>query len=273
MLPHTYKFNNSSIIILWIIVASVGLSWYAVYSAREILLSYESLDSQLRNIYDRQTTKFLFSNLDRPLYIPDLSLLTLNQPWMYVSRTAPLPSHYLPADLVDVTLPHAASDSPVRLQSRAHQKLTELFAKAKEDGQIFMIASAYRSVTEQQKLYDDFVAKRGEAAAKQYVAQPGTSEHHTGLAVDVDDASPACERDADTCELSYQSIAWLAEHAPDYGFIIRFPSTKQPVTGTAYEPWHLRYVGIVLAKQLTTSGLAFDEFIEQVAPGRVRNPN
>jgi D-alanyl-D-alanine carboxypeptidase len=251
-----------------ITLALATFGWYVIYAARGVELEYNAIDTMATKTTTYETTRIALPQNDSPLYIPDLALFSLNNPWMYVSRTAPLPKTYQPTDLVDVTLPHAASDQPMKLQSRTNAKLTELFTAAEQDGRSLMVASAYRSIEDQQKLYDDFVEKRGETAARQYVALPGTSEHHSGLAVDIDDASNACRQDSDKCELSYQSIAWIAEHAPEYGFIVRFPETKQPVTGTAYEPWHLRYVGVVLARQLTDSGLAFDEFIDQVAPGR-----
>lgn len=242
--------------------------WYVVYIGRGIALEYDDIDARGERAARSSVVKIDLPDTDKPLYITDSAALSLNGIWAYVSPTTPLPSPYRPTELTNVTVARSASAAPMTLRPVVNQRLGELFAHASRDGYSLMVASAYRSVKDQQALYDDFVTKRGEAAARQYVAQPGTSEHHTGLAVDVDDASTGCAANSDKCELSYTSIAWLAEHAPEHGFIIRFPSTKQPITGIAAEPWHLRYVGIVLAQQLTDSGLVFDEFIEQIAPGR-----
>lgn len=256
--------------VLFIMVAMGMFGAYILYLARGIELEYSSIDTLADKTAAAGQMKIELPYVDSPLHLPDLALLSPHHPWMYVSKSSPLSKSYKASNLVTTTLPHSDSDSPVQLESRTNQKLSELFTAAEKDGINLMIASAYRSIEDQQKLYDAFVEKRGEAAAKQYVALPGTSEHHTGYAVDVDNASSACQKDSDKCELNSASIAWLDENAPRYGFIIRFPALKEPVTGTAYEPWHLRYVGVIMAKKATQSGLAYDEIIEQIAPGRIR---
>ena len=132
-----------------------------------------------------------------------------------------------------------------------------------------MISSAYRSVSEQSALLKSYTATLGATTAHEYVARPGTSEHHTGLAVDVDDANAACQADAGRCAISPETAAWLATHAPAYGFIIRYPEGKKAVTGIAYEPWHLRYVGPA-ASTLTEAGLTLDEFVRKVDPASLK---
>lgn len=255
--------------IVILVIAASAFGGYIVYLGRGLALDDAANETLIAKTESAATTKVELPDTEKPIYVPTFAMLRQGAAWSYVSKSAPLPHNFTPTNLVTVTLPHAPADNAgtVQLERRTNERLTALFQAADRDGYSLMISSAYRSVADQQKLYDDFVTAKGAALAKQYVADPGSSEHHLGLAADVDDNSAACQKAADSCNLSPASAAWLAEHAPEYGFIIRYPSGKQPITGIAAEPWHLRYVGVVLATQLTASGLTFDEFIEQIAPG------
>lgn len=255
--------------LLIIIIITGVIGWYAVFVGREITLRYDQSDKIANDTATIQSKKVELPKADKSLIIPDYKLFTDGQAWMYVASSRPLSGSYSPSDLIEVDIPHGDSDEVIRLEERTAEQLKKLFARASADGVDLMVSSAYRSVSDQTKLYQAFVQKQGQQLANQYVAKPGTSEHHSGLAVDVTDASSVCATDSDRCNLSPSTAGLLAEIAPDYGFVIRYPSGKQPVTGTAYEPWHLRYVGVALARQLTMSNLTLDEFIEQVAPGRL----
>lgn len=250
--------------------AAAVAAGYALYTSRGITLAYDAADATLSHAETAAQQKITLPHTTTPLYLADLAMLTDKGLWLYVAKGHPLPASYVPPTLQRLTLPFSSADSQPMLQQRVADQLTELFAEADREGHHLIISSAYRSISDQQKMYDDFVAKKGESLASQYVATPGSSEHHTGLAVDVNDDTSACRADSEKCSLSWTSAAWLADTAPTYGFIIRYPSGAQPITGIAYEPWHLRYVGVSLAKLLTTSELTYDEFIGQVAPGRVK---
>jgi len=82
-----------------------------------------------------------------------------------------------------------------------------------------------------------------------------TSEHQTGLAIDVASNDPNIL----TFEQS-RAFTWMFEHAHEYGFILRYPSGKEQITGYKYEPWHYRYVGIEVANDIKKSGMTFDEY-------------
>ncbi|OYW42367.1 hypothetical protein B7Z28_01580 [Candidatus Saccharibacteria bacterium 32-45-3] len=126
-----------------------------------------------------------------------------------------------------------------------------------------MIASAYRSSADQKELYDLYMTTRGQAFTQQHVAEPGSSEHQTGMSIDVSTLTNTCLSDSDTCTLQPQDILWVEENAPRYGFIQRYPSGKQSITGINGEQWHYRYVGVALAQFLTKHKLTLDEFVEQ----------
>ncbi len=127
--------------------------------------------------------------------------------------------------------------------------------------------SIYRSVKEQQELWDTWSSDptKGPEYVKKYVAVPGYSEHHTGLAIDI------CLRkngkiiaDNDDMIKEKKVFALIHEKLADYGFILRYPEGKDSITGYAYEPWHFRYVGSSeVAKEITSKGLTFEEYIAQ----------
>ncbi len=247
------------------------MAGYIFYLGRGLTLAYDQIDALITQNDTASRILVSLPNNTKPLVIPDMALLSDNGMWVYVSKQRPLPHSYTPHELVTVSLPFHSADSQAKLQPRVLEQLTKLFTAATTDGKQLVVSSAYRSIDDQQRMLDDFIAKKGEALARQYVSDPGNSEHHTGLAVDINDDSAQCQADANKCSLSPSSAAWLADAAPQYGFIIRYPSGAQPVTGIAYEPWHLRYVGVTLAQRLTASELTFDEFIQQAAPGRSRS--
>ena len=103
------------------------------------------------------------------------------------------------------------------------------------------------------KIYNNYCDLYGWEQADSFSARPGYSEHQTGLTIDcntIDDAF------GDTPE-----AAWLAQHCADYGFIIRFPQGKENITGYQYEPWHIRYVGADVAKEIQKYGLTLEEYL------------
>lgn len=155
---------------------------------------------------------------------------------MIVNKSYSVPEDYAPGDLTP--------------ECKAAFK--ELVAAAAADGiQIFLL-SGYRSYDLQTSLYNRYVSRDGQAAADTYSARPGHSEHQTGLALDVNSISYAF---ADTAEGQ-----WLAANAHTYGFIIRYAKDKQDITGYAYEPWHIRYLGKGMAAAVYESGLTLEEY-------------
>ena len=126
--------------------------------------------------------------------------------------------------------------------------------------------SCYRSVAAQQELWDRWSVEKGIDYVRTYVAVPGYSEHHTGLALDI------CIKV--NGELVYENEDMIAEreifakiHAKlaEYGFILRYLENRDDITGYAYEPWHLRYVGSTeIAKEIMTKNITFEEYLESI---------
>ena len=144
--------------------------------------------------------------------------------------------------------------------------LKEMIADCKSAGSKAVVVSAYRSHSYQQGLYErriqrfldqgyDYETAVIEAGKR--VAVPGTSEHELGLAVDIVDVN---YQNLDKKQEDTAAQKWLMANSWKYGFILRYPNEKSDVTGIIYEPWHYRYVGKELAKELHDSGLCLEEY-------------
>lgn len=150
--------------------------------------------------------------------------------------------------------PHVVSVGYGRtLRPDAAKALVALMAAAKKDGVPMYPSSGYRSYAEQVTTYAGWAAKMGKAKADVLSARAGYSEHQTGLAADMRPSTGTC-RAYSTCFGDTPQAAWLAEHAVDFGFVIRYEAGQTKVTGYDPEPWHLRYVGKKFAARYTASG-------------------
>lgn len=171
--------------------------------------------------------------------------------WVVVNKLRPLsPKEYVPADLIVPSV--AMRVEGAQLQRSAARALESLFAAAEQAGQPLKLSSAYRSYNYQVGLYNGYVKSQGQSAADAVSARPGYSEHQTGLSADVGPLSGKCN--VQTCFGDTPAGQWLAANAYKYGFIIRYPEGLTNITGYAYEPWHVRYVGTELAQEMQATG-------------------
>lgn len=120
--------------------------------------------------------------------------------------------------------------------------------------------SGWRSVWEQQEIWDGSVKENGIIFTRRFVAAPLHSEHHTGLAIDLalkkDDIDFICP------EFPYSGICQrFREAAPQFGFIERYPENKEHITKISHEPWHFRYVGREAAMEIAERGICLEEFL------------
>ena len=123
--------------------------------------------------------------------------------------------------------------------------------------------SAYRSITRQQELWTQFENEYGLEYTQNTVAVPGTSEHHTGLAVDIClDVNDTRINDNEAMLAEREIFKRIHEHLADFGFILRYLPNKKSITGYSYEPWHLRYIGnVTVAKAISAAGLTLEEYL------------
>jgi D-alanyl-D-alanine carboxypeptidase len=121
------------------------------------------------------------------------------------------------------------------------------------------IISGYRTLEYQQGLLDDKVHETGEAEALRWIARPGYSEHHTGLAFDLGLYSDA---GVSTGFTGTGTFKWLDDNFYRYGFIVRYPEDKTEITGISFEPWHIRYVGRPHAEIMKQNNFCFEEYMD-----------
>lgn len=174
---------------------------------------------------------------------------------MLVNKNHSISADYVPGDLVTVDLP---STRDTQLRRAAAEGLTKLFNAASNAGLELFCCSGYRSYETQAGLYSGNVDAYGVDGAELISARPGMSEHQLGLAMDVTSASVGF--DLSESFGSTSEGQFINNNAHKYGFIVRYPQGKTDITGYAYEPWHLRYVGVDVATDIYNSGKTMEEY-------------
>ncbi len=154
--------------------------------------------------------------------------------------------------IVNKTFSLPATFSP-GLDKTAEDAFNEMASAAWGEGISLFICSGFRTYREQEMLYNNYAAQRGVEEADRVSSRAGHSEHQSGLCMDVN-----------TTDFDFagtKEAVWLANNCADYGFIIRFPIGKENITGYAYEPWHIRYVGKEAAKEITDQDICLEEYL------------
>lgn len=168
---------------------------------------------------------------------------------MLVNSEHPLPDGFN-ADVVqfedtDAYLDESVIDSFSMLRETVNRRY----------GSKLLIMSSYRTDEEQEEIY--------KSKSKNVAAAPGTSEHETGLGIDV-----YVKYYAGKGFIKSEAGRFVNENCGDYGFIIRYPLTKKHITGYSYEPWHLRYVGQPHSNIITENKITLEEYIESFEPNK-----
>jgi D-alanyl-D-alanine carboxypeptidase len=176
------------------------------------------------------------------------------------------PSHPLP----DGFSVQVANFEGGQVDKRILTVCRRMFADAKKDGVTLRLVDAYRSYALQNELYqkkvDSYIAKgygrkEAEKKAATITARPNTSEHQTGLALDIVTPSYTIR---DKGFARTKAFKWLDAHAQDYGFTMRYRADKVSITKVIYEPWHWRFVGVQAAKAMKKSGQCYEEYLGKV---------
>lgn len=175
-----------------------------------------------------------------------------------------------PLLLVNAGHPLALSDAPelvcvdprwpeVQLERQAAGQLRACIRAVKGENAIVPV-SGWRSLAQQQAIWDDTMRQEGEAFTRQYVAFPGCSEHQTGLAIDLGLAAETIDFIRPNFPHSGVCSAFR-KMAACYGFVLRYPAGKESITGIAHESWHFRYVGIPHAQFMASQCLVLEEYV------------
>lgn len=162
---------------------------------------------------------------------------------LLANKKYPLPADFAPGENPD-----------------AREAFEEMAAAAFVEGFDLDAFSTFRTYERQQELYDRYVERDGAEAADRYSARPGYSEHQTGLAFDIGEATQpehyARESFGDT-----PAGQWLLANAHRFGFILRYPEGKEDITGYMHESWHYRYVGKEVAGRIHSKGITLEEYL------------
>ena len=169
---------------------------------------------------------------------------------LLINRYSAVGETYVAGTLVvrdDVEYAYGTEDGVSRLEKETAQALHDMLEAAASEGYMLYALSGYRDYSEQKELYTE-----AGGSSQVSVAPPGSSEHQSGLAVDISWGESyyfLSEEMEDTAE-----YRWLTEHCYDYGFILRYPKGFEKITGYEFEPWHFRYIGPEAAAEYREAG-------------------
>lgn len=180
--------------------------------------------------------------------------------YVLVNKENPVRQNYKPDDLVEpqVEFNFDKEDEKRYMRAEAAAALEGMFAQADEEGCHLQAVSGYRSFLRQTILYKNNLKYHGLEYTSLYSAMPGKSEHQTGWAMDI-----TCDSVGNELSIDFGDCPegqWVNDNCYKFGFIIRYPRDTEDITGYAYEPWHLRYVGYNLARYLRDEGITLDEY-------------
>ena len=179
-----------------------------------------------------------------------------------VNKEYSLPIGYRADDLVkpNVKFSFSGEHEKQLMRKEAAEALEKMFTAASADGVELTAVSGFRSYERQVQIYNAEIAASGMEYAQQAVAEPGKSEHQTGLTMDV-----SCGENNYQLNQEFgntEAGKWLEKNSVEYGFIIRYPKDGEKITGYMYEPWHIRYVGKAVATDLKRRNLTLEEYIQ-----------
>jgi zinc D-Ala-D-Ala carboxypeptidase len=243
-----------------------------------VRLFQEQHDLDADGIAGQKTLELLYSASAQPMAVTPtpagVQVLSGDMP-MLVNKDHPVASDFVPADLVNLS--EYCDSSLVKIKYDGTQAVKEaadaliaMLEAAKADGITnWQVSAAYRSYADQQSIYDskvksfqnnnpDWSLSRCRSAASVTVADPGASEHHTGLAFDMTVPNTSMFLGTAQC-------TWLHAHCWEYGFILRYTDDKQSITGFAGEAWHIRYVGTQHSLAMKESGQCLEEYLGEVS--------
>lgn len=185
-------------------------------------------------------------------------LLKTSEYIVLANKTNLLAEDYVPGDLVKDLDCRKISYDPIQMREVAAAALKALFDAAQGDGLYLYAHSGYRSYKTQKTMYSNRL-KANNGKDDGVVAYPGSSDHQTGLGIDVINKAGIGKKFTKAFGETEHG-KWLAENCWDYGFIIRYQPDKEDITEIIYEPWHLRYVGVQVAQYMRDQNLCLEEF-------------
>lgn len=214
---------------------------------------YEKYGLENPGLDEKRVVTDVNIGLDNPFYGLIKEIQNYNDITVLVNKYNKLPDNFEPV-LEQLEDRYCAPGRGAQyLRKEAAEAFIKMHEDAKKEGLNITAYGTYRSIPIQQRIWENAInSGRTKEDVDSLNSRGGHSEHHTGLAVDV--------VINDYSVLDTGEYAWYKDRAHEYGFIIRYPEGKENVTGYKYEPWHLRYVGPEVAKDVYNSGLTYEEY-------------
>lgn len=196
-------------------------------------------------------------HLDKDFYEDTEKANTTLDTTLLVNKHYLLDKDYIPDDLVNVSQNYAWGEvGSQKVREIAYNAFLDMWNAANEEGYYLMINSSYRSYEDQEIVYNNYKNSSGERFADSIAARPGSSEHQTGLALDIFSKTNTNKNTFSQTD----EAKWLKENAHNFGFILRYPEDKVDITGYSFESWHYRYVGVDIATYIYENDITYEEY-------------
>ena len=203
---------------------------------------------------DDAETTVLYVNMDfdKEDYVDPLVIDDFDD-YVLVNKHRQLSSSYVPDDLVTIDEEYVKADGKIEIERNVAKAFYDMAEAASNDGMELMVSSGYRSYEDQEEIVNTYLELYGQNYVDNYVAKPGFSEHQTAMSLDV------ASKSVDTFVNSDEYV-WMMDNAYKYGFILRYPRSKEDITGYKCEAWHYRYVGKEIAEYIHDNNITYDEY-------------
>ena len=223
-------------------------------------VSYAKLENYDRYVayqekeFDDVETTVLYVNMDfdKEDYVDPLVIDKFDD-YVLVNKHRQLSSNYIPDDLVTIDEEYVKADGEIEIERNVAKAFYDMARDASKEGIELMVSSGYRSYKDQEEIMNTYLELYGQNYVDNYVAKPGFSEHQTAMSLDI--ASKSVSVFVESNEYS-----WMMDNAYKYGFILRYPKSKEDITGYKCEAWHYRYVGKDIAKYIKENNITYDEY-------------
>lgn len=203
---------------------------------------------------DDAETTVLYVNMDfdKEDYVDPLVIDEFDD-YVLVNKHRQLSSEYVPDDLVTIDEEYVKTDEEIEIERNVAKAFYDMAEAASKEGLELMVSSGYRSYKDQEEITNTYLELYGQNYVDNYVAKPGFSEHQTAMSLDI--ASKSVNTFVNSDEYT-----WMMDNAYKYGFILRYPKSKEDITGYKCEAWHYRYVGKKIAKYIKENNITYDEY-------------
>ena len=218
---------------------------------------YISYMNEFSDLSTKEVVRDINIHLDKDFYEETYPADTSLDTSILVNKYYYLKKDFAPDDLVTISQTYSWGESgSQKVRKIVYEAFLDMWNSANSEGYYLMVNSSYRTYQDQESVYNNYRNTSGQTYADSIASRPGYSEHQTGLAIDIfskTNTSSATFKDS-------AEAKWLKENAHKFGFILRYPEGKEDITGTTYEAWHYRYVGVDIAKYIYEHDITFDEY-------------